>query len=163
VRGPNGAAEALPVFGAPHLGDLPVPSDYDGVGHVEQAVYRPSNASWYVREPNGTTKTLATFGWANVHDVPVQTSVESLVQLGVVGPGIHLSSMAAADSVAPASTPAALTSIPTPPIALRVSSASSRPSTATQSSKIPSGPRVLGVALPSTIRLRKNHKATLDA
>jgi subtilisin-like proprotein convertase family protein len=39
-------------------GDIPVPSDYNGVGYDEIAVYRPSTGQYLVLGPNGTTETF---------------------------------------------------------------------------------------------------------
>ncbi len=46
--------------------DIPVPGDYDGTGHTEIAVYRPTTAQWFVA---GLPQPIA-FGWAGV-DTPV--------------------------------------------------------------------------------------------
>jgi hypothetical protein len=41
--------------------DIPVPGDYDGVGHTELAVFRPSTGQWLVLGPSGA-RALGTFG-----------------------------------------------------------------------------------------------------
>jgi large repetitive protein len=46
-------------FGAP--GDIPVPGDYDGVGHDEPAVYRPSTEQFLEKNSAGTNTVIATF------------------------------------------------------------------------------------------------------
>ena len=48
--------------------DIPVPGDYDGVGHDELAVYRPSTGQYYV-EPNGTTETITNPGVGSSPDL----------------------------------------------------------------------------------------------
>ena len=126
-------------------GRLPVPGDYDGVGHTEAAVYRPSTAQWFVQEPGGKTETLTTFGWANLHDLPVETSIESLVQLGVVSSGVQASSLT--PSVAASIIP--LVSLPTiSPAPSLVPSilALGDPKTAVSSRRqVPSGPLALSI------------------
>ena len=49
--------------------DVPEPSDYDGVGRTEIAVYRPSTSQWFVLGPNGVGRQLARFGGPGM-DVP---------------------------------------------------------------------------------------------
>src|SRR5207249_1171980 len=44
--------------------------DYDGVGHAELAVFRPSTAHWFVLGPNGG-HLMATYGGTNGLDIPV--------------------------------------------------------------------------------------------
>ena len=50
------------------LDRLPAPGDYDGVGHTEPAVFRPSTDQWYV-DKNGVGRVAAVFGGPG--DVPV--------------------------------------------------------------------------------------------
>jgi hypothetical protein len=69
VQGPTGS-RVLGTFGGLNFFDIPVPGDYDGVGHDEMAVFRPSTAQWILR---GTTssRVMGTFGATNLHDIPV--------------------------------------------------------------------------------------------
>jgi hypothetical protein len=71
-------------FGGPNLFDIPAPGDYDGTGHTEMAVFRPSTAQWFVMGPTGG-RLLSSFGGPNYFDVPMEGSVASLVKLGVTG------------------------------------------------------------------------------
>src|SRR5207302_2617628 len=50
------------------LGDVPVPGDYDGTGHLELAVYRPTTAQWFILGPRGGR--AVSFGAPNL-DMPV--------------------------------------------------------------------------------------------
>jgi hypothetical protein len=59
-------------FGAPNL-DVPVPADYDGVGHAELAVYRPSTAQWFIM---GHPQPIS-FGAPNL-DVPVPADYDGV-------------------------------------------------------------------------------------
>jgi hypothetical protein len=61
-------------------GDIPAPADYDGVGHDEFAIYRPSTGQFFILNTpnprNSATWTLRTVtlnlpGGPNVNDVPV--------------------------------------------------------------------------------------------
>ncbi len=55
---PAGKQET-PIFVTPHLaGDVPVAADYDHIGRAEEAVFRPSNETFYIYNPN--TKTTRT-------------------------------------------------------------------------------------------------------
>lgn len=40
-------------FGQTGLLDIPVPGDYEGVGHTEMVVFRPADATWWVVDPLG--------------------------------------------------------------------------------------------------------------
>src|SRR5207248_2058350 len=65
--GPSGP-KLLGTFGG--KGDVPVPGDYDAVGHAELAVFRPSTGQWFVMGPTGG-RLLGTFGAKNLTDLPV--------------------------------------------------------------------------------------------
>src|SRR5262249_45118427 len=64
--------------------DVPVPGDYDGVGHTQLAVFRPSTGAWYVLRPTGGAQ-IGTFGGHNLTDIPTETTAGALVRLGYVG------------------------------------------------------------------------------
>ncbi len=49
---------------------LPVTGDYEGIGHAQQAVFNPTDASWSYRTSIGTIASLGFFGWPG-HDIPV--------------------------------------------------------------------------------------------
>jgi hypothetical protein len=61
------------------------------------AVYRASTGQWFAYGPSGG-HLVGTWGLQNFYDVPAETSVASLVKLGVTGPSgsrVHRSSLAA--------------------------------------------------------------------
>ena len=77
------------VFGAAGLVDIPVPGDYDGLGHTQLAVFRPSTAQWFANGVNGG-HFVGSIGETNYVDLPIEGSVGSLIKLGVLSsPGIH--------------------------------------------------------------------------
>jgi hypothetical protein len=67
VLGPSGG-KLLAAYGGASR-DIPEPGDYDGIGHLEPAVYRPSTAQWLILGPSGLRS--FTFGAVNL-DVPLR-------------------------------------------------------------------------------------------
>ncbi|MFJ8038906.1 VCBS repeat-containing protein [Kitasatospora sp. NPDC096147] len=65
LRGANGATTAV---GFGQAGDLPMTGDFDGVGHDQLGVFRPSIGTFVVRHDDGSATSLA-FGQAG--DIPV--------------------------------------------------------------------------------------------
>jgi hypothetical protein len=58
------------VFGAPVLGDIPIPGDYDGDGRTDVGVYRITAGQWFVF---GSQDGIMTLGWGSpfLGDTPV--------------------------------------------------------------------------------------------
>jgi hypothetical protein len=131
--------------------DIPIPGDYDGVGHAEMAVYRASTAQWFVAEPNGG-RILATYGWSGLNDLPAPGTSGMLAWYA----GNHRLTLGNL-TVTAASTPAALT-VAAPAVA-SVASQSISPASSTSggasaaksaSVRVPAGPlRLVWAARPS--------------
>ena len=69
-------------------GDIVVPSDYDGDGKTDFAVYRPSTGVWYIRQSSNDSTTFATYQWGLPDDVPVPADFDGdgLTDLAVYRP-----------------------------------------------------------------------------
>jgi hypothetical protein len=66
----SGGARSVP-WGAPALGDLPVPADYDGDQKVDIAVYRSTTGQWFVHRSSDGGLTAMNWGAPSLADVPV--------------------------------------------------------------------------------------------
>jgi hypothetical protein len=72
-------------------GDIPVPGDYDNDGRIDLAVYRPSDATWYIQLTSNGSYKFVQFGLADDKPVPADYDGDGKTDIAVsvraTGPG----------------------------------------------------------------------------
>ena len=58
-------------WGAPSLGDTPVPEDYDGDGRTDIAVFRMASGQWIILNSSNGSATTVSWGAPSLGDTPV--------------------------------------------------------------------------------------------
>ncbi|MFK0259109.1 hypothetical protein [Streptomyces sp. NPDC090445] len=83
LRDANGATASV---GFGRAGDVPMTGDFDGVGHDQLGIFRPSTSTFAVRHDDGSTTSL-TFGQAGDIPVPGMWDNNGHAQMAVYRPG----------------------------------------------------------------------------
>jgi large repetitive protein len=80
---------AAPPITTAQVGDVPVPGDYENVGHAEAAIFRPGTTSqWLIKDVTNPTSVLRTIGFGTTGDIPVPGAYDATATNHAVEPAV---------------------------------------------------------------------------
>jgi hypothetical protein len=87
LSGKSGGIVAPPIT-TPLAGDVPVPGDYENVGHAEVAIFRPSAGLWFVKDATNPSSILHTFTLGTSGDIPVPGAYDATATNHAIEPAV---------------------------------------------------------------------------